>query len=166
VIWWRCCWSVANFFFFFHFENLKASVDQQTQEDVRQAFDHVSQGSGRVDQRGLGAVCRYMGKNPTHAELQDIMGRFGSGGGMDVNGFTNYWTNQSEAAANKSALLEAFQVFDKDGTGILSAAEVRHILGNLGDKLQEEEVYGMCAEALDGKPTLNYNQFVDRMMHQ
>ena len=32
------------------------------------------------------------------------------------------------------------QVFDKEGNGIISAQELRHILTNLGEKMTEEEV--------------------------
>jgi Ca2+-binding EF-hand superfamily protein len=35
-------------------------------------------------------------------------------------------------------------VFDKDGNGFISAAELRHIMTNLGEKLTDEEVR-VCA---------------------
>lgn len=38
---------------------------------------------------------------------------------------------------------EAFKVFDKDGNGFISAAELRHVMTNLGEKLTDEEVDGM-----------------------
>ncbi len=36
-------------------------------------------------------------------------------------------------------IVEAFKVFDKDGNGYISAAELRHVMTNLGEKLTEEE---------------------------
>ena len=36
-------------------------------------------------------------------------------------------------------LIEAFKVFDRDGNGLISAAELRHVMTNLGEKLTEEE---------------------------
>ena len=43
------------------------------------------------------------------------------------------------------------QVFDKDGNGFISAAELRHIMTNLGEKLTDEEVDEMIREAdVDG----------------
>lgn len=35
---------------------------------------------------------------------------------------------------------EVFRVFDKDGNGIISAAELRLVMSNLGEKLTDEEV--------------------------
>ena len=34
-------------------------------------------------------------------------------------------------------MCESFRVFDKDGSGFLSAAELRHIMTNLGERLRE-----------------------------
>jgi calmodulin len=53
---------------------------------------------------------------------------------------------------------EAFRVFDKDGNGFISVAELRHIMGNLGDKMPKEEVEEMIHEAdIDGDGQVNYD---------
>jgi calmodulin len=53
---------------------------------------------------------------------------------------------------------EAFRVFDKDGNGFISVAELRHIMGNLGDKMPVEEVEEMIHEAdIDGDGQVNYD---------
>ena len=52
---------------------------------------------------------------------------------------------------------EAFRVFDKDGNGFISAAELRHVMTNLGEKLTDEEVNEMINEAdTDGDGQVNY----------
>lgn len=49
------------------------------------------------------------------------------------------------------------QVFDKDGNGYISAAELRHVMTNLGEKLTDEEVEEMIKEAdIDGDGQVNY----------
>lgn len=52
---------------------------------------------------------------------------------------------------------EAFRVFDKESNGFLSAAELRHIMTNMGEKLTEEEVDEMmgCADT-DSNGEINY----------
>ena len=37
-------------------------------------------------------------------------------------------------------ILEAFKVFDKDGNGVISARELKHVMANLGETLSETEV--------------------------
>jgi len=62
-------------------------------------------------------------------------------------------------------LVEAFKVFDRDGNGFISAAELRHVMTNLGEKLTDEEVDEMIREAdVDGDGQINYEEFVKMMM--
>ena len=56
---------------------------------------------------------------------------------------------------------EEFKVFDKDGNGFISAAELRHVMTNLGEKLSDREVDEMIREAdTDGDGHINYEEFV------
>ncbi|KAB0361663.1 hypothetical protein FD754_005819, partial [Muntiacus muntjak] len=57
-----------------------------------------------------------------------------------------------------------FRVFDKDGNGYISAAELHHVMTNLGEKLTDEEVDEMIREAdIDGDGQVNYEEFVQMM---
>ena len=59
---------------------------------------------------------------------------------------------------------EAFRVFDKDGNGSISAAELRHVLTNLGEELTEKEVDEMINVAdIDGDGQVNYEEFFNMM---
>ena len=59
---------------------------------------------------------------------------------------------------NKEELRKAFRVFDKDGNGFISAAELRHVMTNAGEKLTDEEVDEMIREAdIDGDGQVNYD---------
>ena len=58
---------------------------------------------------------------------------------------------------SEEEIKEAFRVFDKDGNGYISAAELRHVMTNLGEKLTDEEVDEMIREAdIDGDGQVNY----------
>ncbi|URE02718.1 hypothetical protein MUK42_19654 [Musa troglodytarum] len=66
---------------------------------------------------------------------------------------------------SEEELKEAFRVFDKDQDGFISAAELRHVMTNLGEKLADEEVDEMIREAdVDGDGQINYDEFVKIMM--
>lgn len=59
--------------------------------------------------------------------------------------------NRRKDADHEEELREAFKVFDKDGNGFVSAAELKHVMTNLGEKLSDEEVDEMIREAdVDG----------------
>ena len=48
-------------------------------------------------------------------------------------------------------------MFDRDGNGYVSAAELRHVMTNLGEKLTDEEVDEMLqAFEMDHDGQLNY----------
>ena len=42
---------------------------------------------------------------------------------------------------------EAFKVFDRDNNGFISAAELRHVMTSIGEKLTDDEVDEMIREA-------------------
>ena len=74
-------------------------------------------------------------------------------------------TRRMKDTDSEEELKEAFKVFDKDGNGFISAAELRHIMTNLGEKLTDEEVDEMIREAdVDGDGQINYEEFVKMMM--
>ena len=49
------------------------------------------------------------------------------------------------------------ELYIQDGNGYISAAELRHVMTNLGEKLTDEEVDEMIREAdIDGDGQVNY----------
>ena len=62
---------------------------------------------------------------------------------------------------DNAELIEAFKIFDRDGNGFISAAELRNVMTNRGGKLTDEEVDKMIREAdVDGNGQINYAEFV------
>merc|ERR1712174_62467 len=99
--------------------------------------------------------------------LQDMHGEVDADGNgtIDFPEFLTMMARKMKDTDSEEEILEAFKVFDKDGNGFISAAELRHIMTNLGEKLTDEEVDEMIREAdIDGDGQINYEEFVKMMM--
>ena len=79
-------------------------------------------------------------------------------GTIDFEEFLQMMAKKMRDTDSEDELREAFRVFDKDGNGFISAAELRHVMTNLGERLTDEEVDEMIKEAdLDGDGMVNYD---------
>uniref|UniRef100_A0A0A9DDR9 EF-hand domain-containing protein n=1 Tax=Arundo donax TaxID=35708 RepID=A0A0A9DDR9_ARUDO len=110
---------------------------------------------------------RSLGQNPTEAELQDMINEVDAdrNGTIDFPEFLNLMARKMKDTDSEEELKEAFRVFDKDQNGFISAAELRRVMTNLGEKLTDEEVDEMVREAdVDGDGHINYQEFVKVMM--
>ena len=86
-------------------------------------------------------------------------------GTIDFPEFLSLMARKMKDTDTEEELIDAFKVFDRDGNGLISAAELRHVMTNLGEKLSDEEVDEMIREAdIDGDGHINYEEFVKMMM--
>lgn len=63
---------------------------------------------------------------------------------------------RSASKDKEDEVREAFRVFDRDGNGYVSAAELKHVMTNIGEKLTDEEVDEMLREIDVGDGQINY----------
>uniref|UniRef100_K3XLP3 EF-hand domain-containing protein n=1 Tax=Setaria italica TaxID=4555 RepID=K3XLP3_SETIT len=148
-----------------------AMADQLTDDQIaefKEAFSLFDKdGDGCITTKELGTVMRSLGQNPTEAELQDMINEVDADGNgtIDFPEFLNLMARKMKDTDSEEELKEAFRVFDKDQNGFISAAELRHVMTNLGEKLTDEEVDEMIREAdVDGDGQINYEEFVKVMM--
>lgn len=149
----------------------KKMADQLTEEQIaefKEAFSLFDKdGDGTITTKELGTVMRSLGQNPTEAELQDMINEVDADGNgtIDFPEFLTLMARKMKDTDTEEELIEAFKVFDRDGNGFISAAELRHVMTNLGEKLTDEEVDEMIREAdVDGDGQINYEEFVKMMM--
>ncbi|KAN0082579.1 hypothetical protein V8E55_008374 [Tylopilus felleus] len=131
--------------------------------------EQISDGDGTITTKELGTVMRSLGQNPTEAELQDMINEVDADGNgtIDFPEFLTMMARKMRDTDSEEEIREAFKVFDKDGNGFISAAELRHVMTNLGEKLTETEVEEMIREAdVDGDGQINYDEFVKLRGHR
>lgn len=149
----------------------KLSADEI--EDCKEVFDLFDFWDGRdglVDAAKVGDFLRSLGLNPTEEQILKH-------GGCKKMGEKQYKLDElmpiyQEVLTDKDAgtfadFMEAFKTFDREGQGFVSAAEVRHVLSAMGDRLSDEEVEEIirCTdtqEDLDGN--IKYEEFIKRVM--
>lgn len=80
---------------------------------------------------------RSLGQNPTEAELQDMINEVDADGNgtIDFPEFLTMMARKMKDTDSEEEIKEAFKVFDKDGNGYISAAELRHVMTNLGKSI-------------------------------
>jgi len=136
--------------------------------EFKEAFSLFDKdGDGTITTKELGTVMRSLGQNPTEAELQDMIQEVDANGNgqIDFPEFLTMMSRKMHENDTEEEIVEAFKVFDKDGNGYISAAELRHVMTNLGEKLTDEECDEMIREAdIDGDGQINYGEFVKLMM--
>ena len=71
--------------------------------------------------------------------------------------FLTMMARKMKDSDSEDEIREAFRVFDKDGNGFISAAELRYVMTNIGEKLTDEEVDEMVQVAdIDEDGQINY----------
>ena len=92
--------------------------------------------------------------NPVIVHILEL---FPGNGTIDFPEFLTMMSKKMKDVDSEEEIREAFRVFDKDGNGFISSAELRHVMTNLGEKLTDEEVDEMIREAdIDGDGQVNY----------
>jgi len=100
----------------------------------------MTDGNGSIDGTELKQVMVSLGRNPTEAELRDMINEVDKNGDGMID-FDEFLTMMGSKSGNmEEELWEAFKVFDKDGNGSISVDELRSVLTSLGALLQYTHV--------------------------
>jgi len=134
--------------------------------DIKECFTLFDKdGDGRIACPELGTIVRSLGQNPTEAEVDEVVRnviRNSSFGLPELYQVMSRFMN--DPRDKEEEIREAFRVFDRDGTGTISAAELRHVMTNIGEKLSDQEVDEMIREIdVDRDGQVNYEEMVRLM---
>mmetsp|Transcript_67970 Transcript_67970/g.196924 ORF Transcript_67970/g.196924 Transcript_67970/m.196924 type:complete len:145 (+) Transcript_67970:146-580(+) len=114
-------------------------ITDEMREAMEDAIASNSSG-GTIDKKKVGMLFRACGLNPTEAQMADWKKECG-GGDVDVEKFKSLATKKlQESGDSQDEIIDAFSVFDKDGTGFIPATEFKHICCAMGEALSEKEI--------------------------
>jgi len=127
------------------------------------AFVHFDKSkSGMISTKLLGQLLRFVGENPSEAEVQDLMNEVDSGatGNFKFPSFLGMMARKIDLVNAEDEIREAFKVFDSDGNGFINRQELRYVMLNLGENMEEEEIECLIDEIdQDGDGQINYEEF-------
>lgn len=157
-------------------------VDKIPPEKIRlmhQLFDELKNEDNEVEYRHLQTMINKLGHDPDVAQMETVYqtldvycnGKFSFA--HFLNMFAAMFVNEEgegekekteEDDALEEEMKEAFRVFDGDGNGFISQAELKHTLHKMGERLTDEEIEDMMNEAdTDGDGQVSFKEFC-RMM--
>ncbi|XP_013602249.1 PREDICTED: probable calcium-binding protein CML13 [Brassica oleracea var. oleracea] len=144
----------------------KDGLSDDQVSSMKEAFTLFdTNGDGKIAPTELGILMRSLGGNPTQAQLKSITDSENITAPFDFNRFLDLMAKHLKTEPFDRQLRDAFKVLDKEGTGFVAVADLRHILTSIGEKLEPNEFDEWIKEVdvgSDGK--IKYEDFIARMV--
>merc|ERR1711976_809019 len=113
---------------------IMAGFSQQNLNDIREVFDlYDKTGKGQTDQSAVAEVVRCLGYNPTQHDLGKALNN------PKLENLSRQFISFDQFTADEE-FIEGLRVFDRDSSGLISAAELRYALSSLGDGMTTQEI--------------------------
>ena len=144
-------------------------TDEQKAE-FKEAFDLFDkEGKKEISTKELITVLRALGNNPTQEEMDQMIEEVDEDGSgtVDFGEFLEMMAKKLTKINISQELNEAFKVYDKDGNGLISLAELRYSLTTQenGPKISHEEFDEIARKAdADGDGHINFQEFIDILL--
>ncbi|GLJ54875.1 hypothetical protein SUGI_1178390 [Cryptomeria japonica] len=133
-------------------------------EVVFKTFD--INGDGKISWSEVGEVISYFGGKATEEELQLMVkaGDLNGDGLLDFSEFMDLNTKDIDLDRVLRDMEKAFDLFDLDGNGSISADELQRFFRNLGEKYSLDECQRMIDGVdCDGDGSVNFQEFMIMM---
>lgn len=120
-------------------------------------------GDGIIWIKQLETIMQLLGQDPSEAELEDMLNELERDGLLTFPDFLRLITKRIND--NIEMLNETTKNIVKKNNGYISAAELKHALACLPEKITDEEADKMIKEAdTNGSKQINYDHFVKLML--
>ena len=139
-------------------------------ELLKEAFDTTDLNEDNmITTDELGTALRFNGLNPSFAEITKYVNEINKDqrGRISFDDFTMFMADKMNRVDSPENIIDAFQAFDVEQKGFVSANELRYVLTTSGEKLKDQEMNEMIKLAsVDGKGNIDYREFVKMMQNE
>merc|ERR1719440_221654 len=130
---------------------MASNLSDVRKQQFEEAFEILGKKAFEIDRPTMGTIMRSLGQNPTQDEVKELFDKV-AGGESSITCdkllvAVGEFDTRMKGSDMHGTLKEAFAVFDKDNSGSISAAELRHVISNLGEPVDEDEMEEMMKEA-------------------
>lgn len=127
-----------------------------------QIFDKNSDGS--VTMKEIDDVMQSLGFSVSEDELESVINKVDSNrnGSIEFEEFLRLMFQHLADSANDAAddIRHAFDIFDRDKDGYISAVELSMVMESIGEKMSETDIKNLMREAdKDGDGRVNFEEF-------
>lgn len=136
-------------------------LSEERKNTLREKFDSVAN-NGKVQFAKLFDLMKEEGAECTEAELQDLVNdeEIDEKGRIDCETFIKIVNKQLSSSDTEEELREVFNIFDKDGSKLISTKKLLDVFKKIDENIKEEEVLQMMKECdIDGDGYLNFKEF-------
>ena len=97
---------------------------------------------GKITLLELANVMRSLNMDPTEEELKEMIDEvdLDGNGEIDFEEFVTLMNRRSKETDTEEVIINAFKVFDIEGNGLLSITDMRHIMINMTENVNEDEL--------------------------
>jgi len=145
-----------------------AEITPVTNEEALEGFKiYDKKNEGKIEGKDIPNLLRALGQNPTEAELNKLF----EGKWNQKFTFDQYVAIQNrpdgwKQHGTQAEFVQAFQVFDRNESGLISGGELRYVLTSLGEKLTDRQVDELLRVVeVDKEGMVNYEEFVKAIVN-
>ncbi|KAG4188295.1 hypothetical protein ERO13_A08G154200v2 [Gossypium hirsutum] len=141
-------------------------LDEEQMAQLREIFSSFDRNNdGSLTQLELGSLLRSLGLKPSLDQVEDLIQKADSNnnGLIEFSEFVAMLAPElqpEKSPYSEEQLKQLFKMFDRDGNGFITAAELAQTMAKLGHALTVEELTGMIKEAdADGDGRISFDEF-------
>ncbi|XP_076462418.1 myosin regulatory light chain 12B-like [Babylonia areolata] len=138
--------------------NVFAMFDPAQIQEFKEAFNMIDQNrDGFIDKEDLGDMLASLGKNPTDAELEEMVNA--APGPINFTMFLTMFGDRLNGTDPEDVIKNAFACFDTDRKGYIQEDRLRELLTTMGDRFTDDQVDDMFRDAPIKKGNFDYLEF-------